>query len=249
MNEMMKIYLEMEGRTRQEKRRIIQRMDSLLLGYGVKYSGMSNLYLPVVDRERDDVFYTAKKMLAECEWLKGIFSHVVILDRTDVCLLSEIDVRHMASPMGERYHYYEKYYFLTGKLPHAILVDENRRLRKGYVSYLLSLKYGVKAEIKEVFSAQPCRKIVIGRHVVRAGERYVYCGAKRYAWIYELEEPVVPGDILIVEMPEGHSCMCVEAVDYLTGIKFCAEQKNAREHVQSCICLAEEGSATEEKDE
>ncbi len=249
MNEMMKIYLDIDGRTHYEKRRIIQRMDSLLLSYGVKYSGMSNLYLPVVDRERDDVFYTVKKMLAECEWLKGIFSRVAILDRTDVCLLDEIDVRHMASPLEEKYCYYEQYYFLTGNLPHAILVDENRRLKEGYISYLLSARYHVKADIKEVFSVQPCRKIVIGRHVASVGGRYVYHGAKRYAWIYELAEPVVPGDILMVEAPGGQAFMCVEAVDYLTGVKFCAEHKFASRHVKSFICLEKEGSATEEKDE
>lgn len=232
MNEMMRIYLNTGGKTRFERKRIIQRMDSFLLEFGVEYSGTSNLYVPMVDRERDDVFYRAKKSLAECEWLKGIVAHVLIFDRTDVCRLDEIDVQHMMAPSEARYLYYERYYMETGKLPHGILVDENRCLREGYVAYLLARKHGAKADVREAFAIQPCKKIVTGRYVSREGGEFRRCGNLRCSLTYDLREPVVPGDILAAGTDEKPRFLCVESVSYLTGKKFCGGHKGAREHLQ-----------------
>lgn len=247
MNEMMKVYLDLEGKTRYERKRIIQRMDSFLLEYGVKYGGESNLYVPMVARERDDVLYTAGKALAECEWLKGLHAHIRILDKTEVCRLDEVQIQHMTEPSKARYVYYERYYMETGKLPHGILVDENRFLKEGYVAYLLARRYGAKADIREVLAIQPYRKSVTGRHVSRTGGGFRCHGMRRYTWIYDLREPVVPGDVLMVETDGKSQFMCVDSVGYLTGRGPCGEHKRTKEHMHRRMRNTEEAYGMERK--
>lgn len=49
----------------------------------------------------------------------------------------------MSEPLPEKIWYYEQYYQKTKKLPHAIVVDEDRQLRDGHISYLLAKKYNI----------------------------------------------------------------------------------------------------------
>ena len=51
----------------------------------------------------------------------------------------------MLDSSPEKLWYYEKYYQKKHQLPHAIVVDENKQLRDGYISYLLAKKYNVRA--------------------------------------------------------------------------------------------------------
>ena len=60
--------------------------------------------------------------------------------------LESVDVSLMMEPAEWKYRYYEQYYFKTGRLPFGILVDENRVLRDGYISYLLWRTYSVEPE-------------------------------------------------------------------------------------------------------
>ena len=71
----------------------------------------------------------------------------------------------MLDSSPEKLWYYEKYYQKKHQLPHAIVVDENKQLRDGYISYLLAKKYNVRADVCEMISGQPMRKIVKGIHV------------------------------------------------------------------------------------
>lgn len=230
MNEMLKIYLDTAHMSPPEKEALLKKIGFFVLDYGVKYSGISNLYIPVADCERDNSIYDAQKALHRCEWLKGIFLHATPFDRTDVCMLNEIITRHMSRPSAQKYGRYEQYLIQTGNLPHRILVDEKRRLRDGYISFLLAQKYGLKAEICEVLSTQPSKKIVIGRHASWTDGKLLCRGTKRYVWTYSLKAPVLPGDILIADTKKGKSPVCVESIGYVTGEKFCAMYRRILKH-------------------
>ena len=47
MNESLYVYLNLDTEKEQESEELIRRMDQLLLTAGMKYSGISNMYIPV----------------------------------------------------------------------------------------------------------------------------------------------------------------------------------------------------------
>ena len=56
---------------------------------------------------------------------------------TNACSIEKIRTELMSDPSQEKIRYYEQYYQKTKKLPHAIVVDEDKQLTDGYISYLL----------------------------------------------------------------------------------------------------------------
>lgn len=54
----------------------------------------------------------------------------------------------------------------------------------------------------------------------------------RYRWIYNLKEPVVPGDILQVKSKKGPSFITVDDIEYVTGSRFCGKHRKARRHMK-----------------
>ncbi|MDO4471525.1 MAG: DUF5839 family protein, partial [Bacillota bacterium] len=132
----------------------------------------------------------------------------------------------------EKIWYYEQYYQKTKKLPHAIVVDEERQLRDGYISYLLAKKYNVHADICEMVSGQPLRKIVKGMHVKFSDGKWRKKGRKQYIWSYTLKVPVVPGDILMVNTKAGKAFVCVDKIEYAAG-KFCSKYRKVRKHLNT----------------
>lgn len=149
--------------------------------------------------------------------------------------IGEIRTDHMTLPRSEKLHYYENFYKTTGKLVHPIVIDEENRLRDGYISYLLARKYGEQIDILKVTSRQSIAKIVIGRHVYRVdGEYRIKCN-KYYRWLYDLGHAVVPGDILRVETKKGKAYMCVEKIDYLIGKECYSQHARALKHMENKI--------------
>jgi hypothetical protein len=161
---------------------------------------------------------------------------------TNACSMDEIRTDRMSDPSPEKIWYYEQYYQKTKKLPHGIVVDENRQLRDGYISYLLAKKYNIRADICEMVSGQPLRKIVGGMHVKFSDGKWRKTGRKRYIWIYTLKSPVVPGDILMVNTKKGKAFICVDKIDYAAG-KFCSKYKKVRKHLNTH--LEKEGTSYE----
>lgn len=151
---------------------------------------------------------------------------------TNTCSIDEIRTDRMSDPSPEKIWYYEQYYQKTKKLPHGIVVDEDRQLRDGYISYLLAKKYNIRADICEMVSGQPLRKIVGGMHVKFSDGKWRKTGRKRYIWIYTLKSPVVSGDILMVNTKKGKAFICVDKIDYAAG-KFCSKYKKVRKHLNT----------------
>ena len=162
MNESLFVYLNLDVEKWGQNAVLIRRIDELLLTAGMKYSGTFNMYVPVDRQKRDQAVFQAETLLRDTDWLKGILDYTMVGTRVNVCPIAEIQTDRMAEPSLEKLGYYEQYYQKTGKLPHAVIVDENRQLRDGYISYLLAQKYRVPAEVCEMVSGQPLRKIVKG---------------------------------------------------------------------------------------
>lgn len=231
MNECLYVYLNLDMEKEEENEALIERMDKLLLTAGMQYSGMQNMYIPIDRANRDQTVFRAEKILRNTDWLKGILAYTLAGTLTNACLVEEIKIDLMSDPSPEKVLYYEQYYQETKRLPHAIVVDEEKQLRDGYISYLLAKKYGVHADICEMVSGQPLKKIVKGRHVELSDGTWRKKGSRRYIWIYSLREPVVPGDILLVNTKKGADFICVDRVDYAAGKEFCSRYKKVRKHM------------------
>lgn len=241
MNETLSVFLNLDMEKQRENEALILRIDELLLTAGMEYSGFFNMYVPVNRRERDRVVFQAVKLLKSTEWLKDILAHTLVGTLTNACPIEEIRTDAMSDPSPEKLRYYEQYYQRTNKLPHAIVVDEEKQLRDGYISYLLAKKYDAHADVYETTSSQPLRKIVRGAHVEFSGGRWRKKSDKRYVWKYMLKEPVVPGDILLAETKTGMDFMCVDKIDYVAGHEFCSQYKKIRRHMDAHM---EEGEST-----
>lgn len=241
MNDTLAVYLNLDMEKGWENELLIQKIDRLLLTAGMKYSGIRNLYVPMDKKNRDEAVFQAEKLLRAADWLKDILAYTLVGTVTDACPFEEIRTDAMANPSPAKLWYYEQYYQRTKNLPHAVVVDEDRQLRDGYISYLLAEKYKVYVEVYETVSGQPLRKTVRGRHVEFIDGKWRIKSEKRYIWIYTLKAPVVPGDILLVNTKRGVELMCVDRVDYITGQGFCSKYKKARKHMNMCM---EEGEET-----
>lgn len=230
MNETLEVYLNLDLENEDTNEELIRRIDELLLSAGMKYSGIANMYLPADWKNRDTAVFCAEKLLKNAEWLKDILSHIAVGTLTNACSIAEIRTDMMSNPSQEKIWYYEQYYQKTKKLHHAIVVDEDRQLRDGYISYLLAKKYHVHADICEMVSGQPLRKVVIGSHVKFSDGKWRKTSRKRYIWSYTLKAPVVPGDILMVNTKNGKAFICVDKIDYAAG-KFCSKYRKVRKHL------------------
>ena len=241
MNEALAVYLNLNLENVVENEKFIRRIDELLLTVGMKYSGIMNLYTSVDKQKRDQTVFRAEELLKNTDWLKDVLTHILVGTITNACSLEEIQTDMMSNPSPEKLWYYEEYYQKTKQLSHAIVVDENKQLRDGYISYLLAKKYDAKAEICEMVSGQPLRKIVKGRHVVLSNGKWKKKSNKRYIWIYTLKNPVVPGDILLVNTKKGRAYICVERIEYAAGQGFCSRYNT----VKKCMNMRmEEGEYT-----
>lgn len=231
MNESLFVYLNLDVEKWGQNAVLIRRIDELLLTAGMKYSGTFNMYVPVDRQKRDQAVFQAETLLRDTDWLKGILDYTMVGTRVNVCPIAEIQTDRMAEPSLEKLGYYEQYYQKTGKLPHAVIVDENRQLRDGYISYLLAEKYDISADVCEMVSGQPLRKIVKGSHVEFSDGKWRKKSDRRYIWTYTLKEPVVPGDILLVNTRTGADFMCTDKIEYAAGHGFCSKYKKVRKHM------------------
>lgn len=228
MNEGMMIFLNGE----EELEKLIGRIDEFLLDFGIAYSGVRNLYIPTETADRDHAVFAACDALKNADWLKDRLAWTSIMNRTDTCPLDQIRLDDMTDPSPGKLKYYEKYYLSSHELAHGIVVDEERKLRDGYTSYILARKYGICADIYEAFAGCPLRKVVMGRHVLQDKGAWKIKGEKRYSWTYSLKAAVVPGDILKVQTKKGQMYMCVDRIAYVTGEEFCAKYSAVMKHMK-----------------
>lgn len=182
---------------------------------------------------REETITGVLEAIGSDERLRKYKPKVISGMQTNSCSLKEIDIRHMTEPSAIKYNRYEKYYLENTELSHGIIVDENSKIRDGYIAYLLSEKYGCNVDIMEVPKGSPIAKLVIGHHVEYDTEQktYVTKTGKRYAWIYTIHEAVVPGDILLVKASKGYAYMQVEKITNIAGKKTIKRHKKVKRNI------------------
>ena len=222
MNDKMYIYFGYVADNREKRREIKEAkryLDELVDKYGWKYSGWVNCYIPKVRDTREETVDRVKDAIKSDERLKKYFPKVMISTLTNICGLEEIEVSNMTDPEDAKYSRYERDYLETKELTHGIIVDETKKIRDGYISYLLAKKYGCKVDIMEAPSESPIYKMVVGHYVEYDEEQHKYISKdyKIHSWIYNLEEAVVVGDILIVQTSEGQAYIEVYHVTNTAG--------------------------------
>ncbi len=222
MNDMIMVYLDYDADNVEEMRGVeneIQYLDQLVEKHGWKYSGMMNVYIPIVKETREETVGKVIDAITSDERLKKYSPKVMCNTLTNVCQLKEIDVLNMTEPRDSKYSRYERYYLENKELVHGIIIDENRKMRDGYISYLLAKEYGCKVDIMEVPNDSPVFKLVIGHHVEYEEEQRTYIAKsdELYSWIYNLEEAVVVGDVLIVQTDKGQAYMQVDKIINTAG--------------------------------
>ena len=222
MNDMIQVYFDYDADDLKERIEIekeIQYLDVLVEKHGWKYSGMMNVYIPIARETREETVDKVIEVIMSDERLKKYSPKIMCGTLTNACELEKIEVQHMTKPRDVKYNRYERYYLENKELAHGIIIDETKKIRDGYISYLLAKKYGCKVDIIEVPKKSAISKLVIGHHVEYNKEQNTYIEKtnKRFAWIYNLKEAVVAGDILLVQTRKGHAYMKVERITNIAG--------------------------------
>lgn len=237
MNEGLAVFLNMDDGISDENNALIKKMEALLADCGMIHTGVPNIYQPVEQKDRDRAVFDACRVLNTADWLKDKLVSFSVMNRTNACSMEQIHVEQMAEPSAKKLAYYDNYYQQSGKLAHAVVVDENKKIRDGYISYLIAKKYGITPDIYGAFAAQPLRKVVRGQHVCKDGNVWKIKSRRIYSWNYTLKAPVVCTDILKVRTKKGQAFVCVCGIDYLTGKEFCKKHKNVVKHMgERCLC-------------
>lgn len=236
MNDMICVFLDYDIDNLEERFGIekeIQYLDELVEKYGWRYSGLANTYIPIVRETREETVGKVVEAIASDERLKRYSPKIMNSTLTNACALGEIDLQHMVKPGDIKYSRYERYYLENNELPHGIIVDENKQIRDGYISYLLAKKYGCEVDVIEVPKKSAISKLVIGHHVKydREQNTYVTKTSRRYAWIYKLKEAVVVGDILLVKTSKGHAYMQVEKITNIAGKNMISKHKKVTNNI------------------
>ncbi|MBO5336670.1 MAG: hypothetical protein J6A94_06015 [Lachnospiraceae bacterium] len=236
MHDLLLVYLDYDMDDAEERFCIeeeIKYLDKIVEKQGWKYSGFANAYIPIVRERREETVDKVLEAIASDERLKKYSPKVINSTVTNFCSLREIDLQHMTKPSDIKYNRYEKYYLENKKLAHGIIVDEDKKIRDGYISYLLAEKYGCKVDIIEVPKESSISKLVIGHHVKYDKEQkaYVTKTSRRYAWVYNLPEAVVPRDILLVRTSKGNAYMQVESITYIAGKRAINKYKRVKRNI------------------
>lgn len=236
MHDMFFVYLDYNVDNIEERLFIeeeIMYIDKLVEKQGWKYSGVANIYIPIERKTREETIDKVLQVIASDERLKKYSPKVISGTKTNACASGEIAAQHMTKANDVKYNRYEKYYLENNELAHGIIVDEDKNIRDGYISYLLSEKYGCNVDIIEVPKESSISKLVIGHHVEYNTEQktYVIKTNKRYAWIYTIHEAVVPGDILLVRTSKGNAYMQVEKITNIAGKKAINGYKKVKRNI------------------
>ena len=210
---------------------VIYKMDVMLLEKGWRYSGFRNVYIPKTGEKSDIICDDAVNAIKNAEWLKKYKPKIQVLTNVTACSLKDIHVGNMVFPNKDKLSKYRDYHTTKQKFAHAIVVDENNNLRDGYTTYIIANEEGVEADIIRIDSSVKFKKVVIGKHVVFDGENYVISSDKIYRWYYELDMPVIPGDILLADTKLGKRFMIVERISYVAGTEECSRDKSIKKFV------------------
>ncbi len=216
------VTVNMEGISRYEMDRIPERIDDIVRPYHLKWV-LRNMYFVEDGYDEDLAIDEAWKALEKTDWLKNKI-YLGVMQSISKCRLDEIQIEDMAEPEPDKVNKYRNYFEEHGisennlTYPNPIVVDQNRKLLDGYISYLIMKERGYTyAECILENRGNTLKKYVYGIHMPGTNE-------KKYKWSYPLRDAVVPGDILLAETSQGVKSVKVTGVEmgteiYVDGLK------------------------------
>ncbi len=203
----------------------IKILDKIMLENGWEYTGVHNMYRPVKGTDNEDTWHKAEKAVIGDERLRKYKPYFIHGIWENFCDLDEIIVDGMAPVKEEKMKRYEEFYDRHHSFAHGIVVDENKKLRTGYTTYLIAKEKNARPKVMWANSKHPIRKLVHGRHVTKKGDGSKVAGSKIYTWYCDICDAVVPGDILCVRTKYGKCLMRVEEITYAAGNYDCNQYR------------------------
>lgn len=216
------VSVDMKGMSNSEMDGVPERIDEIVKPYHLEWSFL-NLYSVVNGYDEDLAVRAAKKALEQTDWLKDkVFAG--IMQSISRCRLDEICVEGMTEPRPEKLEKYRAYFEEHGiseydpTYPNPIVVDRDKNLLDGYISYLIMKEKGYTyADCLLAEQGTVLKKYISGIHIPGTSK-------KEYSWSYSLRDAVVPGDLLLVDTKQGKKLVRVMRVDmgtagYVDGLR------------------------------
>ena len=195
----------------------IKILDDIMLENGWEYAGVHNMYRPVKGTDNEDTWHKAEKAVIRNEQLRKYNPYFMYGIWENYCGLDEVIIEGMSPVKEEKMKRYEEFYDMHRSFAHGIVVDENKRLRSGYTTYLIAKEINARPNIMWAKSKSPIRKLVHGRHVTKKKGSLKVSSRKIYTWYCDIWDAVVPGDILCVRTKNGKCLMRVEKISFAAG--------------------------------
>ncbi|MGN0405762.1 MAG: hypothetical protein ACI4F1_11110 [Bariatricus sp.] len=208
---LLSVVVESEHLSEEEKYRLPWKVDEIVRPYHLKWV-FQNMYTVERGFDEDLAVSGARKALQEDEWLKGRI-HISVWRSITTCRLDEINTEAMSEPEPGKIKKYREYFEQHGiseytlTYPNLIVVDHDKNLLDGYISYLIMKEKGfTRAECLVADRDSRLKKFVYGIHWMGQNE-------KEYRWAYPLQDAVVPGDMLLVDTRFGEKLIKVTGVE------------------------------------
>ena len=125
MNDMIQVFFDCDADNLQERLAIekeIEYFDELVEKLGWKYSGLANVYIPIVRETREETIGEVVEAIASDERLQKCSPKIMKGTLTNACDLGEIELQHMTEPGDVKYSRYEKYYLENKELTHGFII-------------------------------------------------------------------------------------------------------------------------------
>ena len=206
-------------------------LDELIKEYGWEYSGIRNMYSPIKGTDCDETIYEVERAIKEADFLKQYEPYIFVGTLMNSCNIDDIIVKEDGILSEEKLSRYKEYYKRTRDYAHGIVVDDENLLLDGYITYLLAKDDGrITPGIMQVRHGQVFKKVVSGKYAEEINGEFFVTKESSGVWYYELEEAVVPGDMLVVRNDDEEKYICVRNIRYVAGPHDCSIYKPVYKH-------------------
>lgn len=193
-------------------------IDKVLEPHHLKWC-FNNIYMVEHGYDEDLAIHNAIKDLKAMAWAESALIWMVGYGIEELPL-KKIDISNMSVPKPEKMSCYRKYVqggeSATERLKHLcpIVINRENKLVDGYITYLLMKEQGIeKATCLIVERDNTMKKYVSGIHLPGNNKST----KKEYRWKCSIDEPVVPGEILIANTRYGEKLIRVTHVGVATS--------------------------------
>lgn len=193
-------------------------IDKILEPHHLKWC-FNNIYMVEHGYDEDLAIHNAIQDLKAMAWAKNALIWVVGYGIEEL-QLEKIDISNMTMPNPQKMSYYRQYVeggeSVAERLKHLcpIVIDRENKLVDGYTTYLFMKEQGIeKATCLIVEKENNVKKYVSGIHLPENNRST----KKEYRWKCSIDEPVVPGNILVANTRYGEKLIKVTRVGVATS--------------------------------